>query len=177
MLFEQASSRGHAQKTNLGDITFAFTIRNQYTSSLATVRAAVENKAMLYNYQRDFFKSAISNARSTNVKGYVFGDEYDASRVRDFVDKLLLHRIKVYEVDNRISTGGKRFNPGKAFIVPTDQPQYRMVQTLFETYKEYSDSVYYDASAWSVVNFYNLQYAPLTSNFRRGAEVTPRKCF
>ena len=172
LLFEQASSRGHAQKTRLGDITFAFTIRNQYTSSLATVRAAVENKAMLYNYQRDFFKSAISNARSTNVKGYVFGDDHDANRVRDFVDKLLLHRIRVYQLDGRVTAVGKRFNPGKAFVVPTDQPQYRMVQTMFETYREYSDSVYYDASAWSVANFYNMQYAPLTSNFRRGVEVT-----
>ncbi|MEP5613597.1 MAG: M14 family zinc carboxypeptidase [Cyclobacteriaceae bacterium] len=175
LLFEQASSRGHAQKTLMGDVTFAFTIRNQYTSSLATVRAAVENRVMLYNYQRNFFKSAISNARSTNVKGYVFGDEFDANRVKDFLDKLLLHRIKVYEVDSRISTGGKRFNPGKSFIVPTDQPQYRMVQTMFETYREYSDSVYYDASAWSVANFYNLQYAPLTGNLKRGAEVTNEK--
>ena len=172
LLFEQASSRGHLQKTRMGNITFAFTIRNQYTSSLATVRAAVENKAMLYKYQRDFFKSAISNANGSNVKAYVFGDRYDENRVRAFIDKLLLHKIKVYELDNNISTKGKTFESGKSYVVPTAQPQYRMVQTMFETYKEYSDSVYYDASAWSVANFYNLQYAPVTSSFTQGAEVT-----
>ncbi len=33
LLFEQVSSRGHAQKTRIGDISFAVTIRNQFTSS------------------------------------------------------------------------------------------------------------------------------------------------
>lgn len=172
LLFEQASSRGHAQKTRMGDITFAFTIRNQYTSSLATVRAAVENKELLHNYQRDFFKSAISNANKSSIKSYVFGDNYDENRVRAFVDKLLLHKIKVYELASDINTNGENFKVGQSYLVPTAQPQFRMVQTMFETYKEYSDSVYYDASAWSVANFYNMTYAPVTSSAKRGAEVT-----
>ncbi|MEX0361435.1 MAG: M14 family zinc carboxypeptidase, partial [Allomuricauda sp.] len=41
LLFEQASSRGHKQTTAFGEITFPFTIRNQYVSSMATVKAAV----------------------------------------------------------------------------------------------------------------------------------------
>jgi ribonuclease HII len=36
-----------------------------------------------------------------------------------------------------------------------------MVQTMFETYKKYRDSVFYDASAWSVANFYNMNYRGL----------------
>ncbi|MEQ9403535.1 MAG: M14 family zinc carboxypeptidase [Cyclobacteriaceae bacterium] len=172
LLFEQASSRGHLQESRMGDVSFAFTIRNQYTSSLATVRAAIENKDLLYSYQRNFFESAISNANGSGVKGYVFGDEYDENRVRAFIDKLLLHKVWVYELNNTINAKGKTFKPGKSFIVPTSQPQYRMVQTFFETYSEYSDSVYYDASAWSVANFYNMSYAPVTSNIRPGNEVT-----
>ncbi len=43
-------------------------------------------------------------------------------------------------------------------MVPTKQPQYRMVQTAIETYEKYRDSVYYDASAWSLANFYQLNY-------------------
>ena len=42
LLFEQASSRGHLQKTAFGEITFTFTIRNQYVSGMTTVKAAVE---------------------------------------------------------------------------------------------------------------------------------------
>ncbi|RDY61007.1 M14 family zinc carboxypeptidase [Flagellimonas nanhaiensis] len=150
LLFEQASSRGHKQTTAFGEITFPFTIRNQYVSSIATVKAAVENKAMMRKYQQDFFKSALTNASKSRVQGYSFGDQYDQNRVKAFVDKLLLHKIDVYKSGNN-------------FVVPTRQPQYRMVQTMFETYEKYRDSVYYDASAWSVANFYNMKYRPVTS--------------
>lgn len=159
ILFEQASSRGHKQKTEFGEITFPFTIRNQYVSSITTVKAAVENKGMLRKYQQDFFKSALSNATGSRIKAYRFGDAYDQNRVKAFVDKLLLHQIEVYRADNH------------EFIVPTRQPQYRMVQSFFETYNKYRDSVYYDASAWSVANFYNMKYRSLNS-FNPGTRVS-----
>lgn len=150
ILFEQASSRGHKQTTAFGEITFPFTIRNQYTSSITTIKAAVENKEYLYKYQQKFFKSALTNATKSKIKGYEFGDDYDANRVKAFIDKLLLHKIDVYK-------------SGNSFVVPTKQPQYRMVQTMFETYKKYQDSVYYDASSWSVANFYNMKYKTVSS--------------
>ncbi|NNM19321.1 MAG: zinc carboxypeptidase [Croceitalea sp.] len=157
LLFEQASSRGHKQKTAFGEITFPFTIRNQYTSSITTVKAAVENKAILRKYQQDFFKSALTNAGQSKIKGYTFKDDFDQNRVKAFIDKLLLHRINVYR-------------SGNEFVVPTRQPQYRMVQTMFETYSKYQDSVYYDASAWSVANFYNMKYKPVT-NLNLGEQI------
>ena len=46
-----------------------------------------------------------------------------------------------------------------------------MVQTMFETYNKYRDSVYYDASAWSVGNFYNMKYSPVTA-LNLGAKIT-----
>lgn len=150
LLFEQASSRGHVQDTDYGKITFAFTIRNQYTSSIATVKAAVENKAQLRKYQQDFFKSANSKPLQRGPAGYSFSDPYDANRIKAFVDKLLVHKIKVYR-------------DGDRFVVPTKQPQQRMVQSVFETYSKYRDSVYYDASAWSLANFYNVNYSSIKS--------------
>jgi Zinc carboxypeptidase len=172
LLFEQASSRGHVQQTMTGKITFAFTIRNQYTSSLATIEAAVENKRILYDYQKAFFKSALTNAKSSKTTGYVFGDNFDENRTRAFIDKLLIHRIKVYELSGSTTSGGYTYQPGKAYIVPTAQPQYRMMQSMFETYDDYTDSVYYDASAWSVANFYNMKYAAVTGSLKKGNEVT-----
>lgn len=161
LLFEQASSRGHKQTTKFGEITFPFTIRNQYTSSITTVRAAVENKGVLRKYQQDFFKSALGNASKSRIRGYTFKDDHDKNRVKAFIDKLLLHKVDVYKSGNQ-------------FVVPTDQPQYRMVQTMFETYNKYRDSVYYDASAWSVANFYNMKYKPVT-NITKGDKITSTK--
>ncbi|WP_020528712.1 M14 family zinc carboxypeptidase [Flexithrix dorotheae] len=171
LLFEQASSRGHVQKQNTGEqLTFAFTIRNQYTSSLTTLNAALENKTILQEYQKNFFKSAISNAAKSRVKGYVFGDENDKARTNAFIDKLLIHRVKVYELGQNINTGGKSFKAGEAYVVPTEQPQYRLVQSAFETYNEYTDSVFYDASAWSLANFYNMPFGEVSS-FQMGKEL------
>lgn len=145
LLFEQASSRGHRQTTAFGEITFAFTIRNQYVSGITTVKTAVNNKEYMRKYQQRFFKSALTNAVKNKIKGYSFGDVHDKNRTKAFIDKLLLHKIDVYR-------------SGDLFTVPTQQPQYRMVQTMFETFEKYRDSVYYDASAWSVANFYNMKY-------------------
>ncbi|MFC1660198.1 M14 family zinc carboxypeptidase, partial [Gemmatimonadota bacterium] len=61
VLFEQASSRGLVQEsTHHGKLTFAFTVRNQLRAALATIRATVENREMLREYQRDFYATALS---------------------------------------------------------------------------------------------------------------------
>lgn len=158
LLFEQASSRGHLQDTDYGTISFAFTIRNQYTSSIATIKAAVENKAYLRQYQQKFFKSAMTQKTKTGFSAYEFGDAYDMNRNKAFIDELLIHKIKVYK-------------KGDKYVVPLKQPQHRMVQTMFETYNKYRDSVFYDASAWSVANFYNIPYKGLKTS-SLGEEIT-----
>ena len=152
ILFEQASSRGHLQETNYGTMSFGFTIRNQYLSSIATVEAAVDNKDLLRDYQRRFFNSSVNEFKNEKIKAYEFGDMYDQNRNKAFIDKLLMHKIKVYN------------SKGK-FVVPVNQGQSRMVKNFFETHSKYVDSVYYDASAWSVSNIYNMKSKKLKSFF------------
>lgn len=172
LLFEQASSRGHLQKSNTGELSFAFTIRNQLTSGLATLRASVENKQMLFEYQKDFFRSALGNARRDVAKAYVFGDPVDVNRNKAFLELMLRHQIEVYQLGAPIDADGQRFEVGKAWVVPTEQPQYRMVQTMFETYNDYHDSVFYDASAWSPAHFYNIPHVGVRGNVNQGTQVT-----
>ena len=157
ILFEQASSRGHLQETDYGTISFAFTIRNQYVSSISTVQAAVENKRKLRDYQKKFFETSISDVTNDKIKAYRFGDVYDQNRTKAFIDKLLIHKVKTYK-------------SGDKFIVPVKQSQSRMVKNIFESYDTYRDSVYYDASAWSISNFYNMKHEGVKS-FKLGQEV------
>ncbi|WKK66566.1 M14 family zinc carboxypeptidase [Lutimonas zeaxanthinifaciens] len=173
LLFEQASSRGHLQETTTGEISFPFTIRNQYVSSIATLRAAVGNKDLLYDYQNRFFADAMNKAGNSKVKGYVFGDPYDKGRVKAFIDVLLQHQIEVFPLGQKLKTAGIEFKPDHSYVVPVKQKQYYMVQSLFETFEKYRDSVFYDASAWSVVNFYNMKYKPLDKLPSMGEKVTP----
>ena len=161
LLFEQASSRGHLQDTDYGKITFPFTIRNQFTSTFATIKAAVENKGYLRKYQQEFFKSSLTKKAKSGFSGYEFQEKYDQNRKKAFIAQLLTHKIKVYK-------------KGDTYTVPLKQPQHRMVQTMFETYDKYRDSVFYDASAWSVANFYNIKYKGVKS-VKLGTEVTSSK--
>ncbi len=150
LLFEQASSRGHIQETNYGEMTFGFTIRNQFLNGIATVEAAVDNKILLRDYQKRFFEASLSEFKNEKIKAYEFGDIYDKNRTKAFIDKLQIHKIEVYEKDDK-------------FIVPVNQLQSRMVKNFFETHDKYLDSVFYDASAWSVSNFYNMKHKAVRS--------------
>ena len=67
ILFEQASSRGHAQRTLNGVLTFPFTIRNQLTTSFSTIEAAQALRVELLTYQRDFFKNASADAAKDKI--------------------------------------------------------------------------------------------------------------
>ncbi len=171
LVFEQASSRGHVQKTQRGDMTFAFTIRNHVSSSLATMEAALDNRVYMHDYLREFFETAVAEGSKDAGKNYVFGDEFDESRNRLFVKFLLDHQIRVYENTSDINAGGYSFKKGKSWVVPTAQPQYRMVRTMFEEVKEFADSVFYDASAWTMAHAYGMPYSKSTS-IKSGNQVT-----
>ena len=151
MLFEQASSRGHKQETQFGEITFPFTIRNQFVSGMTTVKASVELKEELKEYQRRFFRSALNESSKKKIKGYSFDLGKDKNKTKAFIDKLMLHNLKVIRKNNN-------------FYVPTKQKHYRIVRSIFETNTEFRDSVFYDASSWSIANFYDIDYSSTTKD-------------
>ena len=171
-LFEQASSRGHVQETNTIPITFAFTIRNQFTASLTTIRASLAEKSQLLTMRKEFYRTAKAQAAAAPVKGYVFGEAADFTRTKAFVDMLLMHEIEVYGLNANMSAGGNKFETGSSFFVPTDQDNYMMVRSIFEKDITYIDSSFYDASTWSLVHAYNLPYAELKSPLAKTTRVT-----
>lgn len=171
-LFEQASSRGHVQETTTIPITFGFTVRNQFTASLATLRGAAGEKEMLRKLRQNFFSSAMSQAKASPIKGYVFGEPQDASRVAAFINLLLMHQVEVYELGQSVTVNGKAFEKSKAFVVPTEQTNYIMVRSAFEKDITYRDSTFYDASTWSLVHAFNMPHGELRAAFTKGARVT-----
>jgi hypothetical protein len=156
-LFEQASARGHIQEsTHHGVLTFAFAIRNHLRTGLATVQAAVEKRADLQQYQREFFASAISEGDAYGVSGWVFGHPDDATLNREFIDLLLRHRIEVYDLASTRRMDDVSFEPGSAWVVPASQPMYRLARSIFERTETFADSVFYDASAWTISLAYGM---------------------
>lgn len=171
-LFEQASARGIVQETTTVPITFAFTVRNQLTAALATIRASMAEKPMLLKLRRDFYTSAGDQARRSAVKGYVFGEPADQTRTNAFVNLLRRHQIDTYALDRDVTAGGRTFRRGQAFVVPVEQRNYLMVRSAFEKQITYSDSLFYDASTWSLIHAFGLPYAELTAPTGKGAVAT-----
>lgn len=162
-LFEQASARGFVQETNTIPITFAFAIRNQVTAALTTIRTSLAEKPMLLKLRRDFFQAAADQARKSAIKGYVFGDPADQTRTNAFVNLLRRHQIDTYQLDRDLTAGGHTFRKGQAFVVPVEQRNYLMVRSAFEKQITYTDSLFYDASTWSLIQAFGLPYAELTA--------------
>ena len=171
MVFEQASSRGHLQNTTTEPLTFAFTIRNHLRTSIATVKAAVENRKLLQDHQRTFFKDALAEGKKSKTQYYVFGDSSDPGRTKAFVNLLLQHRIKTYALESDMNIGQSNFKAGTSFAVPAGQVQYKMVQTFFEPVTSFYDSVFYDASAWTVALAFGMPYEKYTQTLSVEKEV------
>ncbi|NNE69582.1 MAG: zinc carboxypeptidase [Rhodothermales bacterium] len=162
LVFEQASARGHIQESSHhGVLTFAFAIRNHVRTSLGTVRAAIDKRLEMQAYQRAFFASALTDADAYPVKAWVFGDAHDHALNRAFMDLLMRHRIQVHALSAEVSDAGRTFSPGSAWVVPSRQPMHRLARSIFERAEEFADSVFYDASAWTVSLAFDMPDAEL----------------
>ncbi|MDQ6608226.1 MAG: zinc carboxypeptidase, partial [Bacteroidota bacterium] len=164
ILFEQASSRGHAQQTSNGILRFPFTIKNQFTTTLSTLEAAKSLRKELLDWQREFYRTASSEAAGYPVKGYVFGDVNDEARTEIFVTMLRRHQIEVYSLANNITADATDFKRGLAYVVPANQPQYRLIRGIFDKTLNYKDSIFYDITAWTMPLAFGLPYAELNAN-------------
>ncbi|MBK7407724.1 MAG: zinc carboxypeptidase [Saprospirales bacterium] len=161
ILFEQAGLEGHLRETANGTLHFSFPIRNQVTTALSTLKAAGELRTELLDYQRAFYQSGVEEARTDKRKAFVFSAPGDPARARAFIELLLRHQIRVQEVETSLRAEEKTFEAGQSFAVPLEQPQYRLIRTLFENVLEFRDSIFYDISAWTLPLAFQLEYASL----------------
>jgi len=152
ILFEQASSRGHAQESVNGIVTFPFTIRNQFTTSISTATAATEMRKELLEYQRDFFSSTNKN------KGYIFGDEKDIAKVNELAKILNQHQIKLVTVKEDLFHNKKHFKKESSYIIPGNQRNIKLVEAMFEKRTQFTDSLFYDISSWSLDLAFNVDF-------------------
>lgn len=175
ILFEQASSRGHAQESDHGVLTFPFTIKNQFLTSLSTLNAGTAMRTELLNYQRNFFRESAEEAGDAQVEGYVYGAANDQGRTYHFTELLRRHQIEVHELARELEAGGTTFSPGSAYVIPADQKQHRFIKALFQRRTTFTDSLFYDVSAWTMPYAFNLPFAELERSYSAsllGAEVT-----
>ena len=161
ILFEQASSRGHLQNSDNGLVSFPFTIRNQLTTGLSTLRAGKNLREKLLNYQRDFYRNAKRELTRSRNKAIVFGDPADRTKTFHFAEMLKRQNIKFHKnTENDFS-----------YVVPMNQPNSRMINAMFEKRTKFRDSLFYDVSAWTLPLAFDLPYRYSSNTGNIGQEV------
>ena len=170
ILFEQASSRGHAQESVNGILTFPFTIRNQFTAALSTLEAAVAMRQKILSYQQEFYQQAFKEAAKADA--IVFGDEKDPSKAYHLAEILMRQNIQVHKIANDFTSKGKRYTKESSYAVPKNQRQHRLINAMFEKRTKFKDSLFYDVSAWTLPLAFNLDYNQNIPTDKVGEKIT-----
>jgi hypothetical protein len=157
ILFEQASSRGHFQESENGILTFAYTIKNQLTTSISTIKAALDLKDEIIKYQNNFYDSS-QKKNNHNDEYLIFGNEKDKYRTKKLAEILLRHQIDIYESEVDILDKDKIYKSGYSYLVPKNQKQINLINAMFESRTKFNDSIFYDVSAWTLPHAFNLDY-------------------
>ncbi len=175
ILFEQASSRGHAQESVNGVLQFPFTIRNQFTTALSTLKAVNEMRVELLEYQRDFYKNASAEAAKDLTKALVIGSSKDKMKSFLFAEMAARQNIDIYKLVSTQTIGGKNFEPESSYVIPLNQPQYRLIKSIFEKRTQFKDSLFYDISSWTLPLAFGLDYEELKALPGLGEKITELK--
>ena len=168
ILFEQGSSRGHAQETDNGILTFPFTIRNQVTAAFSTLEAAKSMREKLLKYQQDFYEESRNTGSN---KAIVFGDEKDAAKTYHLAEVLKRHQVKIHDLKSDFTQNGKNFKKGYSYVVPMNQKNQRLVKAMFDVRTTFKDSLFYDVSAWTFNHAFGVDYAENISLSKAGEEI------
>ncbi|RUO30716.1 peptidase M14 [Aliidiomarina sedimenti] len=164
ILFEQASSRGHLQESVNGELSFPFTIRNQFLTSLSTIRGSVENRDRLNSYMQSFYRDSIELASDAGFDGYMLrGDDADPARMDELLNILRQHQIEAFAVSEDFSADGEDYKAGRDFYIPASQRQFRLLEGAFSTRQDFPDNTFYDVSAWTLPSAFNIEFAQVDS--------------
>ncbi len=175
ILFEQASSRGHLQDTENGTLTFPFTIRNQFTTALSTIKAAQNMRVKILSYQQEFYRNMRNEASKSRTKAIVFGDSKDAAKTWHLAEILSRQKINFHELAADVTIGSKSFKKDHSYVVPMNQKNHRLIKSMFEKRTTFTDSLFYDISAWTFPLAFNVDYAELESLTNAGPQITDFK--
>ncbi len=163
ILFEQASSRGHLQETINGLLDFPTTIKHQVMVSLSTLEGSLENKKALLDFQWQFSQSYKDIAEDADIDGFVISESKDNSRLTMLLELLAQHDIQAYKLTKDAKIDGKAFVKNSSYFIPLEQPQARLILSVFSEQTDFPDNTFYDVSSWNLAMAYNLDFAQVES--------------
>ncbi len=155
ILYEQASTDGSAVKKPNGVLsTFHDAIKRQFTSSLANLTTAADNRRALL---QDFYKmrkKAVKGKNKNGVRAYILSGEKNPSRTHKLVLNLIAQKIEVYRATAGFTLNDGQFYtefakkrrtfPKGTFVVPLNQPLRPLINAILEPDPRMSTAVLKD---------------------------------
>ncbi|MBI1834632.1 MAG: peptidase M14, partial [Burkholderiales bacterium] len=159
ILFEQASSRGHAQDSRNGVLKFEHTIANQVSTSLSTLQAADTLRLQLIAHQKNFDDEAKKMAVADGQRAMLFAAPANPARLREFASFLKQHGIAVHHMKGSVQIQHQTYDASNAIAVPLKQRQYRLLEAITELRTQFKENTFYDVSAFSATKAFDLASA------------------
>lgn len=167
ILFEQASSRGHAQESINGVVEFPRTIQNQVTTSLSTFAGALATKADIAAYQKQFFDDTKKLIDDDDLHGFVVSANKDLARFDRMLAILDAHQVQFSVLSENADLNDRVFAKDNSVYIPLNQAQYRLIRSLFSERTRFLDNTFYDVSNWNIGLAFNVPYYGVKQSERR----------
>lgn len=158
ILFEQASARGQFVATDNGELSLSTAIKNQFATSISSLKGSLALKPELMDYQQGFFNQKHKKSNKKRHSGYLVQSAFDTSRIDELANLLDQHKIQSYYLKQPVEKE-RVFHPATSLFIPLDQAQHSLILALFDDRKEFEDNTFYDISSWDLSSAFNLQIA------------------
>ena len=163
ILFEQASSRGHIQESINGDLDFPTTVKHQVMSTFSTLEGSLNNADKLKGFQDEFKDSVKKLVKSANYDGYLLTETHDKTRLNKLLSLLKQHNINAYPLREDTKLNDKLVSKTDSVFIPLNQPQVRLIQSVFSTQTSFNDNTFYDVSSWNLAYAFNIEFEKVKS--------------
>ncbi len=161
LLLENAGFAGRAIETQNGVQTMAARLRRHTRVVLAFIDGLADQRQAVIDHQAAFYRAALADAGRDDVAAYVFDAGGDQARLARFIELLSIHDIAVYPLTRDVTGDGRAFSAGEAYVVPFEQPNYRLIASLLQPRLDYDSARFYDSSTWTQPLAFGLNHAAL----------------
>lgn len=132
MTYEQASSRGLVFRQYDGnDLTYAYTVRNHFVTSLGTAETVAANREKFLREFYDYRVTAIDEGERDDVRAYIVPTQADQPAANKLAGLLVQQGIDVGRATAPFSACGQSYAAG-SYVINTAQPAKRLIRTLLD---------------------------------------------
>jgi hypothetical protein len=172
MTYEQASARGLVFRQYDGiDLTYPYTIRNHFITSLGTAETVAVNRQKLLNEFYDYQVTAIDEGEGESIRSYIVPTQADQPAANKLAALLVRQGVDVGRATSSFKACGTAYEAG-SYVINTGQPAKRLIRTLMDPDVPLADDFIaeqesrrdrnladqiYDVTAWSMPLMMNVQ--------------------